>query len=168
MRQTKVIDLKSKVIRAVENGHVSMRPRTYFIAGSILSALGLFISSTVLVFVLYLTRFAITHPGPGAERKLALLLSNLPWYIPALALASLVGGLYLLRRYDFSYKKNFGYILAIIVAGLWIGSIALERSRIEEFLTQRGIFRRLNLQQNSPRPSAPNFPGTGRGGGRFR
>lgn len=167
MRQTKVTDLKSKVVSAVEKGQVSMRPRLYFVAGSLLSFLGLLVTSVVLVFATYLTRFAITHPGPGAERKLALLLSSLPWYIPALAVASLVGGLYLLRRYDFSYKKNFGYILAIIVAGLWLGSLALERSAVEEFLTTRGYFRQL-LQQNSPRPSAPNFPGTGRGGGRFR
>lgn len=131
-----------------------MRPRLYFLAGSVLSLFGLLGSSIVLVFALYLTRFALTHPGPGAERKLTLLLTSLPWYIPALALTSLLAGLLLLRRYDFSYKKNFGYILAILLAGLWLGSSALQHSRIEEFLTTRGYFRQL-YQQNSPRHNAP-------------
>lgn len=166
MPKAKVTDLKTKVIKAVENGAVTMRPRAFFIAGSALSLLGLLISSVTLVFALYLARFALTHPGPGAERKLSLLLTSLPWYIPALAVISLIGGLLLLRRYDFSYKKHFGYILAIIIVGLWLGSSALEHSRIEEFLTTRGYFRQL-YQQNSPRPAPPNFPKQGRGG-RYR
>lgn len=167
MPKAKVTDLKTNVIQAVEDGAVTMRPRAFFVVGSVLSFLGILVSSSVLVFALYLARFALTHPGPGAERKLTLVVTSLPWYIPALAVASLIGGLYLLRRYDFSYKKNFGYILAIIVAGLWLGSAALERSRLEEFLTTRGYFRQL-YERQSPRPSTPNFPGNGRGGGRFR
>ena len=148
MRPTKVTNLKKSVLTAVEAGQFTMRPRAYFVAGSLLSLLGLLISSVVLVFTL-LTRFALTHPGPGAERKLLLLLSSLPWYIPLLAMISLVGGVSLLRRYDFSYRRNFGYILAIILAGLWLGSLALERSRVEEFLTTRGYFRQM-YQQSAP------------------
>lgn len=158
MSKIKKSALKEKIFSQIKKGEVTMRPRAYFVVGSLLSALGLLITSSVLVFSLYLARFALTHPGPGAKIKLSLLLSSLPWYIPVSALGSIILGYYLLRRYDFSYRKNFLVILLIILAGLYLGSVALERSRIEEFLTTRGYLRRFEQ----------NFPGQGRGVGRFR
>lgn len=127
-----------------------MRPRIYFIAGSILSFLGLLLTATTLVVAIYLIRFDLTHPGPGADRKLSILIANLPLIVPVVAVVSLVGGWYLLRRYDFSYRRHFGYILVAIIASLWLGVVILERSPIEEFLNKRGY--QMQRSRMTPQP----------------
>lgn len=131
-----------------------MRPRIFFIAGSMLSVIGLLLTATTLVVATYLIRFDITHPGPGADRKLSILIANLPLIVPIIAGISLIGGWYLLRRYDFSYRRHFGYILVAIIASLWLGVVALERSPIEEFLNMRGY----QMQRSHIRPQSADQP----------
>lgn len=131
-------NIKQNILDQITSGKISMRPRMYFITGSILSVLGLLLSAMTLIVATYLIRFDLTHPGPGADRKLSILIANLPLVVPVIAVFSLIGGLYLLRRYDFSYRRHFGYILLVVIASLWLGVVALERSPIEEFLNKRG------------------------------
>ncbi len=72
------------------------------------------------------------------ECRLNQLLSSFPWWMLVLAILGLIIGIWLLRRYDFSYKINFkiiivGVIFAIIVAGWLIDMIGLN-----DILIRRG------------------------------
>jgi len=88
--------------------------------------MGLVSTIVVSTFLMGLLRFSLrTHYGPGAQYKLYRALSEFPWWIVLLAIASLVGGIWFVRKYDFSYKINpffliIGFILVILVSGLAI------------------------------------------------
>jgi hypothetical protein len=142
--------LTAKVIGQIKQEKLTIRPRWHFIFGATLSAIGLVITSGLVMLSLHLLRFRLTHPGIGAGRKLDFILTNLPWYIPVLALTGLVGGYYLLKRYDFSYRKNFAFILLAIIAGLLLGTYSLRALRLDDFLTRRGYFRELYGQNQQP------------------
>lgn len=109
---------------------IKMRPKAYFIFGSILTFVGLVSSVVVSVFLVGLIRFSLRTHGPMASYRLDQLLSSFPWWAPVLAIVGLVAGIWLLRKYDFSFKVNFkvviiGFILAVIVGGWIIDSVGL-------------------------------------------
>lgn len=154
--------IKENVKNQIVSKQIRMRPRWHFVLGATLSAIGLFVSAAVSVLAIQLLRFRLTHPGIGASRKLNFILTALPWYLPVLIVVGLLGGYLLLRRYDFSYRKNFALIIAIFIVGLFIGSLALHQLGIDQFLTRRGYFRQIyGESQNYP----PQF---GRGQGRMQ
>ena len=155
-------NLTSSVITKIKHDKLTMRPRWHFIVGAALSAIGITISAALSLLAIHLLRFRLTHPGIGAARKLDFILNNLPWYVPVFALVGLLGGYLLLRRYDFSYRKNFGYVLLAVLIGLVLGSYTLSTIRLDDFLTRRGYFRQIYQDQtDSPMPG-------GRGPGRMQ
>ena len=117
---------------------IKMRPKAYFILGSVLTFVGLVSSVVVSVFLVGLIRFSLRTHGPMASYRLDQILSSFPWWAPMLAIVGLIVGIWLLRKYDFSFKVNFkmvivGFILAIVVSGWIIDSIGLN-----DILIRRG------------------------------
>lgn len=140
-------NITSSVIAKIKHNALTIRPRWHFVLGAALSAIGIAISAALSLIAIHLLRFRLTHPGIGASRKLDFILNNLPWYIPVFALVGLLGGYLLLRRYDFSYRKNFGYIIFAVLIGLVLGSYGLSSLRLDDFLTRRGYFRQIYQEQ---------------------
>lgn len=140
-------NIKANIIQKIKSDKVIMRPTWVFYLASALSALGLFLASGLTLLSIHLLRFRLTHPGIGAARKLDFIFSALPWYIPVLAVVGIVGGYLLLKRYDFSYRKNLGVIAVIIVLGLFATSYLLDYLGFNSFLNQRGYFRQIYGQE---------------------
>lgn len=140
-------NIKTNIIKKINNQEIVMRPRWVFYLGSALSVIGLSLSSLLALLSIQLLRFRLTHPGIGAARKLDFVLTTLPWYIPVLAIVGLVGGYLLLKRYDFSYRKNFSLITVIIILALIMGSYLLDRLGLDSFLSGRGYFRQIYGQE---------------------
>ena len=66
-----------------------------------------------------------------AGYRLDQLLSSFPWWAPLLAVVGLVAGIWLIRRYDFSYKINFRvviilFIVVVITTGWFIDLMGLD------------------------------------------
>ena len=122
----------------IHGGKIKMRPKLYFIAGSILTFVGLASSVVISVFFIGLIRFSLRSHGPMANYRFDQILSNFPWWALALAIIGLIVGICLLRKYDFSIKLNIkltiiGFILAVIVGGWIVDSIGLN-----DILIRRG------------------------------
>ena len=144
---------------------IMMRPKAYFILGSILTFVGLVSSVVISVFLVGLMRFSLRSHGPMASYRLDQILSSFPWWAPVLAIVGLITGIWLLRKYDFSFKLNFkmvivGFILAIVVGGWIIDSIGLNDILIRRGPMQ-GIMRQY-LQDND----IQGGQGSGQGWGR--
>lgn len=155
--------IKTNIIETINKKGLTIRPRSAFVLGSLISAIGVFLSTMLALLAIHLLKFRLTHPGIGAARKIDYILNTLPWYVPVLAIISLVGGYLLLKRYDFSYRKNFSLILAIILVGLIISSYVLDRLGLDNFLTQRGYFRQIYGQEMRSRQNQEFGPGQMRG-----
>lgn len=131
-------NITDNIMDQIHAEKIKMRPRAYFVAGSILTFVGLVSSVVVSVFLVGLIRFSLRSHGKMASYKLDQILSSFPWWAPILAIVGLVVGIWLLRKYDFSFKVNFkvviiGFILAIVVGGWIVDSIGLN-----DILIRRG------------------------------
>ena len=136
----------------IHHGKIKMRPKVYFIAGSLLAFLGLVASMLVSVFLVGLMRFSLRTHGPMGEYRLDQILSSFPWWAVVVAILGLIIGIWLLRRYDFSYKINFkvvviSFVVAIIVAGWVIDATGLNDILFRQGPKQ-GIMRQY-LQENN-------------------
>ncbi|MFA6158575.1 MAG: hypothetical protein WC763_03045 [Candidatus Paceibacterota bacterium] len=146
-------DITDDIMGQIHDRKIKMRPRMCFIAGSILTFVGLVSSVVVSVFLVGLIRFSLRSHGPMAGYRLNQVLFSFPWWAPALALVGLVVGIWLLRKYDFSFKVNFrviiaGFVLAVIAAGWIIDGIGLN-----DLLVRRGPMQgmmRQYVQDNNP------------------
>ncbi len=121
----KIINLEKNIMTKVKSSAIAMKPRWYFILGSLLMGVGLIGFSIEAIFLTNLIFFLLRRHGPMREYKLQLILNNFPWWIPLLAIIGITIGIWSLKKYDFSYKKNFylitiGFVLSIIVAAFII------------------------------------------------
>jgi len=152
-------NITDNIMDQIHEEKIRMRPKIYFIAGSILTFAGLVSSVVISVFLVGLIRFSLRSHGPMASYRLDQILSSFPWWALVLAIVGLIVGIWLLRKYDFSFKTNFkvvivGFILAVIVGGWIIDSIGLNDVLVRRGPMQ-GIMRQYmqdNNFQGWPRP----------------
>jgi uncharacterized membrane protein YjjP (DUF1212 family) len=132
-------NMTDNIMSQIKQGKIKMRPRIYYILGSILTFIGLASSVFSSIFLFGLLRFSLrTHMGRGVQLKLETMLSNFPWWIIVLAIISLIIGICLIKKYNFSYKIKpiiliLGFILALVVGG-WI----FDMSGINDSITKKG------------------------------
>lgn len=138
----------------IKKGQTKMKPKIYFILGSILLVMGIVGTLIILSFGASVISLSLRANAPMFPRfKLLMLLRQIPWWAPFLSVFGLVVSFLLLKNYDFSYKKNFGLILLfILVSAIFVGWF-LNYSNLDRFLFNRGPMRRFYQQkiyQNLP------------------
>jgi hypothetical protein len=152
----KQITITDEVMEKIHGQHIRMRPKIYYIFGSLLVFSSLIFSVVSSVFLVSLTRFAVKIHGPMGQLRLEQLLSSFPWWAPVLAIIGLITGIRIMRKYDFSYKYNFpmfiiGFILAVVIAGWTIDYLNLDNMWFQQG-PMRGIMRQY-MQNNGLQPS---------------
>ncbi len=112
-----------------------MRPRIYFVLGSILLGLGLAgtVACSAFFINLILFTFKTHHPFVFlilGRHGLRPFLLTFPWLPFLVAFLGIWGGSRLLKKYDISYKKNFwGLVIVLLIAILVLGFL-IHRSNI--------------------------------------
>lgn len=159
----KQVDIKNAVMDRIHNEHIRMKPRMYFVMGSVLSLLGLAMLTVTAVFLVSVTRFLLRSHGPMGQYRFQELISSFPLWIPGITLVFLTLGIWSLRQYDFSYKKNFkliaaGFLAAVIVAG-W----AIDATGLNDIWFRQGPMRGI-MRQYIERDGIRITPGRGRNG----
>ncbi len=134
-------NITESVMGKIHHGEVKMRPKIYFVMGSLLTFFGLVFSLATSVFLVGLIRFSIRSHGGMGSYRFEQMIESFPLWVPILAVISLCVGVWLLRQYDFSYKKNYpliiaSIVIAVIATGLFIDSIGLHDN-----LARRGHMR---------------------------
>jgi hypothetical protein len=114
----------------IQKNEIKMKPKIYFIIGSILTIFGLAASVVSSVFLISIIRFSLRTHGPMGSIRFEQLLNSIPWWALILTPIGLIIGISLLKKYDFSYKKNFfliiiGFVLSILLAGYLIDNLGL-------------------------------------------
>lgn len=141
------------VMGQIHQGKIKMRPRVYFVIGSLLTFIGLVLSILTTIFLISLMRFSFLARGPMGEYRAEELLSHFSWFGPIFAILGLVIGIWLLRRYDFSYKINFrimviGIVLSVIATGVVLDMTGLNdtifhhgprQGRVKQYLHENNI-----------------------------
>jgi len=141
--------LGQEVMAKIHQDKVKMRPRFYFIVGSFLLALGLAIDFILAVFFFMLVVFRIRLHAPFGyfwfgKSGFSPFMATFPWLFIFLGAAAILAGILFLKKYDFSYKKNFlllvfWLVVLIIGAGILLDQIGFNE-KANQFETIRGLY----------------------------
>jgi hypothetical protein len=154
------IDFETTIMEKVKSNEISMKPRWYFVLGSLLMIAGLAGFSIGAVFLTNLMLFSLRQHGPMGQWRLQALLSSFPLWIPILAIAGTVLGIWMLKKYDFSYKKNFWLIIIGFISSIVIAAYIIDYLGLNDIWSRQGPMRRFYQQIQGQKPS---FPGKGNG-----
>lgn len=159
MSKSKTLDLSNKVMKTIKSEKLQMKPRWYFWLGSVFSLIGLIAVIIISAFFISIISFSLRpHYGPGATYRLEMMWSSFPWWTIILTLLGLGIGIWMLKKYDFAYRKNFkliilGLVLAIVAAGFLI-----DKTGLTEIWTKRGPMRGI-MRQYLQQQNVSNTPG---------
>lgn len=104
---------------------ISMKPRIYFVLGSIIIFISLITSIVTSVLLINLTFFSLRAHGPMGKFRLDQMIDAFPWWAPFLALFGIILGIWLLRKYDFSYKFGTAYIASGLVLAVLLSAFII-------------------------------------------
>jgi len=145
-------NIAEDIMSQINQGKLKMKPRSYFILGSIFTFIGLVSVVIVSTFSVGLIRFSLRSHGPMAEYKLDQLLSNFPWGTLLLAIITLLLGIWLIRQYDFSYKIKPWLIIAGFILAIIIGGYIIDITGANDVMSRKGPMKgmmRNYIQENN-------------------
>lgn len=158
LTKQKKTDFENVVMSKIKKGEITMKPKWFFMVGSLMMGVGLVGASFGAIFLVNLTLFLLRKRGPGLMR-LELMLASFPWWVPILAIIGIAIGIWLLKKYDFSYKKNFMLIIVAFIASIVIAAWLIDYLGFNEAWSTRGPMRKFYQQFER---QENNFP-SGRG-----
>lgn len=136
-------DITKNVMGRINAGQVKMRPKIYFVAGSMLTFLGLTLAFVSSAFFLSILHLSLREGGRMRAYRLETLQELFHWWIPVAAVLGLLTGLWLLRRYEFSYKKSFLWIVLWFALAVVTASALFVTTGAHEMIVERGPMREL-------------------------
>lgn len=136
--QKKKPDFEKEFIAKIRAGKVGIKPRWRWVAGSVIGTASL---AGLMIGVVYLTNlvfFLVRRRGPVCQWRLEALVDGFPWWLLAAAIMGMAVSVWWLRKYDFSYKKNFLLIVAGLVAATLVAAWGIDRLGLNENWARRG------------------------------
>lgn len=134
-------NIEMQVMQKIKKGDIKMKPRWIFVAGSVLSFIGLAGSMFTSIFFINLVIFLVRKQGPGIG-KLNMILSSFPAWIPVVAVLAIILGALLLSKYDFSYKRNFKLVILAFIASILVAGFVMDKFGINEVWAERGVMQK--------------------------
>ncbi|KKS93671.1 MAG: hypothetical protein UW68_C0032G0011 [Candidatus Collierbacteria bacterium GW2011_GWB1_44_6] len=162
-RKIVTIDIEKSVMTKIKSNQITMKPRWYFVLGTIFSLVGLVSTGLVAVFLTNLTIFLLKQHGPNGQWRLQQILESFPLWIPLLAIVGIVGGIWLLKKFDFSYQKNFPLIVLVFITSILLAAFLLNYMGLDNLWMKQGPMRRFYQNNGGQVSGYPNITGQGRG-----
>lgn len=150
MENKQSTNLAENVMTEIKERDVKMRPRIYFVVGSVLLGVGLTLALVTASFLVNLISFRLRMDRPYdylhfGQHGIQPFLAMFPWLLILTIVGLVVVGIYFLKRYEFSYKHNFAAITIIIVTAIIVSSVIIDRIGVNRFLEGARPFQRLYL-----------------------
>jgi len=153
------VDIKESVMRKVKNDEIRMKPRWIFIVGSLLSIIGIIGSCIVSTIMLSIVFFTVRSRGLMGQWKVQQLMDLFPWWAFIIAIVGMILGIILLKKFDFSYRKNFIGIIVVVLFSFLVSAYALDSLGVPAIVTQHGPMNQMYQQQGTT-PSIQQRSGT--------
>jgi uncharacterized paraquat-inducible protein A len=132
-----------KIMDKIKLDKIRIRPRWYFVVGSGLLLVGLVLLGVGVMFLINLMFFSLRAQGPMADRRVAMMLFHFPWWLLVLSVLGVLVGVKLLKKYDFSYKKNFNLVVVILVLTMLVAGVLFDRMGLNEKIIKNRLGIRL-------------------------
>lgn len=122
----KKLNITKNIMQKIERNDIKIKSKWHFVFLSMILTLGTVFTFLSSVFLFSLLSFLFRTHGPRYEYRLNLMLESFPFYIPILATIFMGLGFYLLKKYEFSNKLDFKYILLIGILSIFIGGFIMD------------------------------------------
>ncbi|OGM12397.1 hypothetical protein A2W13_02015 [Candidatus Woesebacteria bacterium RBG_16_36_11] len=155
------LDMEKVVMGKIKSDEIKMKPKWLFVLGSTFIMAGLVGLTVGAIFLTNLTIFIIKKRGPGYGR-LDLMLNSFPIWIPILAVLGVILGIWMLKKYDFSYKKNFVLIILSFIASVIIAGLLVDQLGLNTIWSHQGPMRMFYQQFQSPQDNSQKVRENGR------
>ena len=142
------IDITKKVMSKIKTEQIKMKPKWYFWLGSFAMFIALIGLIITLIFLVSLITFSLRSHGPMGAVRYQQIISSFPWWSPIIVVVGLITGITLLKKYDFSYKKNFVFIIITFVSAVLLAGILVDILGFDNLWIKRGLMRRFYQQYN--------------------
>ena len=142
------IDITKNVMSKIKTEQIKMKPKWYFLFGSLFIFLALISLIIVSIFLISLITFSLKSHGPMGAIRYQQIISNFPWWAPIIVIIGLVTGIFLLKKYDFSYKKNFLFIIVIFISAVLFSGVLIDILGFDSLWIKRGPMRKFYQQYN--------------------
>jgi len=136
------VDFEKTIMAKVKSNEISMKPRWYFVLGSFFMVIGIVGISIGAVFFTNITLFLLRQHGPMGQWRLQSMIQSFPLWVPLLAMVGIVSGIVLLRKYDFSYKKNFLMVIIGFIISIVLTAFLLDFMGLNDVWARQGPMRR--------------------------
>ncbi|MEA3355615.1 MAG: hypothetical protein U9Q63_04005 [Patescibacteria group bacterium] len=150
------LKLEKKIMAQINLKKIVMKPKWYFVVGSLLLFNGLVGLSVGVMFLINLTAFTLRKRGPMTSWRFQMMMENFPWWAPILAILGIILGIRLLKKYDFSYKKNFLLIITFFVLAVLLAGLLIDRLGLNDYWVRKGqmkrLYQQLELRKDFRRP----------------
>ena len=147
----------------IEREHITMKPRWYFVVGSVSMVAGVAGLTIGAVFLINLMFFLLRQHGPNGQWRLEQMLGSFPLWIPLLAVGGIGLGVRMLKKFDFSYKKNFFFVVIGFVSAIVLAAYLIDVIGINDRWSRQGPMRRFYQQIGTQSGSFPKGQGQGQG-----
>jgi hypothetical protein len=141
------IDIEKNIMTKVRSKSITMKPKWFFVLGSLSMIVGLISSFIVGTFLTNLTFFLTRQHGPMGQWRLDQIINSFPMWVPLVALGGIVFGVIFLKKYDFSYKNNFFLIALGFIATIIITAFLLDYTGLNNIWMMKQPMRRFQQQQ---------------------
>lgn len=158
----KTVDFEKNIMAQVNSNEIIIKPKWYFVVGSLFSIIGFTSLSISSVFLVNIMIFLLKKHGQMGQWKLETMLNSFPLWIPISALLGMIFGIWLLRKYDFSYKNNFLIITAGFVASIILTGFIINQLGLNSIWSQKGFMKKFYQNINSQREILPKRQGQGK------
>ncbi len=145
-------NIEEKILSQIQKGEIKMKPRMYFVIGSIFAFVGFISTIIVSTFAISLIRFSLRAHGKMAQYRLDQVLSDFPWWIFIVGFLSLVIGIWLIYKYHIFYKIKpwiviLTFVLSIMISGWIINETGLDTKLFRQG-PMKGLMRKY-IQRNN-------------------
>ena len=151
-------DLTQEVMNKVASGEIKMKPHWYFLLGSVLGVASLLVISLLSIFLVNIMFFSLRQHGPMSSWRLQQLFATFPWWTLPLALIGVLSSVWLLKRYEFSYKRNFVAIILVFISVLILAAILIDQLGLNEIWSKRGMMKRFYQRNQSEQTDQQTIP----------
>lgn len=136
------LNIKEQIMGKIKSGEIKIKPKWYFIIGSFASIIGLVGTALVTIFFTNLFLFTLRTNSYRGYRLEKIIL-NFPWWALLIAVLGFVLGIYFLKKYDFSYKKNFVIIIVSIILSIFIAGWLFNVMGVNEVFIRKGMMKNI-------------------------
>jgi hypothetical protein len=120
-KEEKKTNISEKVMSEIKEKHIHMRSKLYFVLGSLVLGIGMTGALLTALFFIAILSFRLRVYGSlgflwFGQFGLRPFLMTFPWIPLIIGIAGIAGGVALLKRYEFSYKRSFISIAIVVIA----------------------------------------------------